>query len=280
MKISKKTTIMNNSTKLLIFLSLSITACSKSDLTGPDNASIANAKKELLTPDAVISFKSGENIFEENNSVDLSKYPGSLWAVEAGDYVLSTGLYTQGRYQLYNTRSGETNYYLSYPNHPQWPNINEETKAILYSSNALKVRPDNSAFVCADMYSGIMDICSIQNGEIKTIKQICFNYPKVYIKQEKGQSPEVAYSRDSRLGFSDISVTNDRIYALYSGKTYREDSNSMRESSNLLIFDWNGNLLRSFKIETPLTLLSFKEMEHAIYGTRFAKNYLIRYILP
>jgi hypothetical protein len=271
---------MKNSVKLLILLTLSFTACSKTDLSGPDNALIENTEKELLTPDAVIAFKSGENVLGETDAVDLSKYPGSLWAVEAGDYVLSTGLYTQGRYQLYNTKSGETNYYLSYPNHPQWPNINEETKSILYASNALKVRPDNSAFVCADMYSGIMDICRIQNGEIKTIKQICFSYPKVYIKQEKDKAPEVAYSRDNRLGFSDISVTNDRIYALYSGQTYREDSNTIRESSNLLIFDWNGNLLRSFKIETPLTLLTFKEIEHAIYGTRFAKNYLIRYILP
>lgn len=272
---------MKNSVKLLILLSLSFTACSKTDLSGPDNALIENTEKELLTPDAVIAFKSGENVFWETDAVDMTKFPDAFRAIKAGDYVLSTGFYTQGRYQLYNTKSGKARYYLSYPYHPQWPKIDEETKAVLYASTTLKVRPDNAAFVCADMNSGIMDFCRIENGTIRTIKQICYNYPKVYIQKDKGKKyAAVAYSRDNRFGFSDISVTNDRIYALYSGQTYREDSNTIRESSNLLIFDWNGNLLRSFKIETPLTLLTFKEMEHAIYGTRFAKNYLIRYILP
>lgn len=272
---------MNTLTKLLIFLSLFSAACAKTDLTGTDNSLLGTTSKELLTPDQVIAFKSGEAAsFLENTSLDRSEYPDALSVVQAGQYILSTGFYTQGRYKLYDPASGETRYYSSYPSHPEWPDLQEKTKSVLYASSVLKVRPDKAAFVCADMYSGIMDICLLQDGKIETIRQLCFSYPKVYIQEDgPGGFPKVAYSRGNSFGFSDISVDENYIYALYSGKTYREDNNSVRESTNLLIFDWTGRLIRSFELETPLNFLEFKEAEHAVYGTRFDSNYLIRYSL-
>ena len=151
----------------------------------------------------------------------------------------------------------------------------------MFASNVLKVRPDNKAFVCADMYSGIMEICSIRDGEIFSVKQLCYHYPKVRIqKQKSSKTPVVAYSRDNLFGFTDVFTTQDRIFAVYSGKTFRQDKRNVFEGSFLMVFDWNGNLLKSFELSVPLTLLKYNEEEKSIFGQRFRENYLIKYLLP
>lgn len=84
-------------------------------------------------------------------------------AIKAGSFVIATGIYEQGRYLLYSPEENKVSYFLTYPNHPSYPNIQEKTKGVLYASTVLKARPDNQAFVCADMYSGIIDICRINS---------------------------------------------------------------------------------------------------------------------
>ena len=59
-------------------------------------------------------------------------------------------------------------FHLSYPEHPVYPALREDTKAILYASTVLKVRPDNRYFVCGDMYSGNLEFCRITGDHIDT----------------------------------------------------------------------------------------------------------------
>lgn len=75
--------------------------------------------------------------------------------------MIDTGLYEKGRYLLYSLPDQSARYSLSYPDHPVYPGLQEKTKAMLYASNVLRVRPDGEAFVCADMYSGVIDFCRV-----------------------------------------------------------------------------------------------------------------------
>lgn len=188
-----------------------------------------------------------------------------LWAVPAGDYVVATGVYEQGRYLLYHPGNGAAAYYVSYPDHPQYPRLKEKTKAVLYASNVLKVRPDNGAFVCADMYSGGMDICRINAGRIELVRRLNWHAPKVEIR-ERRKHPRVAYYRDNRLGFTDVAVTADRIYAVYSGRTYQEYQNKFQRCRTLLELDWEGNVLGSYALDTDITHITYDPEEKALFG--------------
>ncbi|MFR5658229.1 MAG: hypothetical protein ACLUDU_09700, partial [Butyricimonas faecihominis] len=90
----------------------------------------------------------------EETIVQLPAGEQHLIAVKTDDFVISTGFYAEGRYLLYSLADGSARYYLSYPDCPEYPDLQEKTKGMLYASSVLRVRPDGQAFVCADMYSG------------------------------------------------------------------------------------------------------------------------------
>lgn len=201
----------------------------------------------------------------ENAQFTLPAGQRHLWAVQAGEYVLATGLYSEGRYMLYSPSSGEACYFVNYPEHPGYPDLKEYTKAALYASNVLRVRPDGGAFICADMYSGVVDICRIDEGEITLVRRLVYHYPDVKIRGNKS-CPSVVYSRDNRFGFTDVSVTSRRIYALYSGRSYRMGSHNFQYCRNLIEIDWEGNVRSTYPVDTDLTQIAYDEQEKALYG--------------
>ena len=200
----------------------------------------------------------------QETTVLLPQDQQHLIAVKGNNFILSTGLYEDGRYLYYPLDGGNIHYSLTYPQHPDHPSISKKTTAILYASTVLRLRPDEKAFVCADMYSGYIDFCTISEGNIKRVKEIYLHYPKMYISEQP--TIEVAYRRNSPLGFSDISVSNERVYAIYSGKSYQEDPIHFIACQTLFEFDWEGNLLSTHTLDTPVTNISYDSTENNIYA--------------
>ena len=188
-----------------------------------------------------------------------------LIAVKTSTFVIATGLYTEGRYLYYSLTDQSARYFLSYPDHSTYPNLRETTKAMLYASNVLRIRPDESAFVCADMYSGVIDFCRIISGSIERVKMLRLHYPHVDITETP--TVNVEYYRDNQLGFTDIAVSQDYVYALYSGNSYKELGSQASMGQTLFVYDWEGNLLKSYYLDMPLTNICYDATEEAIYGT-------------
>lgn len=199
-----------------------------------------------------------------SNTIQLPKNQQHLQAVKAGPFVIATGIYEQGRYLLYCPETGIADYQLDYPSHPAYPSIKEKTKSILYASTVLKVRPDNQAFVSADIQSGNIEFCRIIGDRIEQVKAYCFHHPKVYINESA--KCKVAYSRDNRSGFTDVAVSDDKVYAIYSGKTFRGNEQDFQQCNKMLVFDWQGNLLDTYSVDMPLTNISFDNTENMLYG--------------
>lgn len=194
-----------------------------------------------------------------------------LVAAKTTTFVIATGLYSAGRYLYYSLTDNSARYFLSYPDHPEYPELQETTKAMLYASNVLRVRPDASAFVCADMYSGVIDFCKItSSGTIERTKMHRLHLPEADITEIP--STNVEYYRSNRFGFPDVTVSQHHVYALYSGHSYRDMGNSALDGYSLLIYDWEGNLLKECLLDTPLANICYDPNEDALYGIS-AKQY-------
>lgn len=187
-----------------------------------------------------------------------------LAAVRGKDFIISTGIYEEGRYFYYSMSTGEAKYYLSYPPCPNFPNMEEKTKAILYASSVLRLRPDGRAFVCGDMYSGNIEFCRIEDGNIIQIKRLCFHLPEVKIRGNES----IIYKRSNLMGFSDIAASQYRVYALHSGKAYLRNNADFVTCDELMEFDWEGNLLNRYNLKIPVTSIFYNEMEHTLYAVR------------
>lgn len=117
----------------------------------------------------------------DSSVIQLPDSLNTLRAIRADNYIIATGLYTQGRYLLYDLNTKTFGFHLSYPEHPVYPVLREDTKAILYASTVLKVRPDNRYFVCGDMYSGNLEFCRITGDHIGTYQSLLLpSSPGIY----------------------------------------------------------------------------------------------------
>ena len=77
----------------------------------------------------------------------------------------------------------------------------------------------------------------------------------------------IAYYDDNISGFRDVAVSNDHIFVLYSGKTYKDEQQKIANCSTLLVFDWNGTLLETRSLPQGATYISYDLEENALYGT-------------
>lgn len=199
--------------------------------------------------------------------LQLSRQSQHLVAVKGDNFILSTGLYEQGRYRLFSLENNREDYFLSYPEHPEYPNLSEKEKSILYASSVLRLRPDNRAFVSSDIRSGILDICRIDGNMIQRIALHCLHFPKI-----KLQENNIIYYEDNVNGFRDIAVSNEYIYVLYSGKTYKEFKQNVSKCNTLFVFDWNGNLINTYSFTNPTTYISYDLTENELYGISYMPN--------
>ena len=114
------------------------------------------------------------------------------------------------------------------------------------------------------MYSGLVDFCRIVGSSIERVRMVRLHYPVVNI--EERPSLDVAYYRDNRLGFADVAVSQERVYALYSGRTINDFGNDASLGDILLVFDWEGNLLRSYRLDASVANIAYDPEENALYG--------------
>jgi len=207
-----------------------------------------------------------ENGIAETYSIQLPTDALHLIAAKNDRYVVATGLYKKGRYMLYSLQNRKAEYFLSYPEHPDFPDLDEYAKSVLYASSVLKIRPDGEAFACSDMRSGILDICRIKEDRLERIKLLTFYFPQVHISGNTPENLKVAYDKSTVHGFLDMAVSNDRIYVLYSGKSKKKDRYNIGHCQTLLVFDWTGNQLDTRSLEIPVSHICYDPDEKTLYG--------------
>lgn len=212
--------------------------------------------------DKIMEYTAGQKGKIQSYPLALSEGVQHLAAIKGEDFIISTGIYEQGRY-LYTPNEGEAKYFLSYPENPDYPDMTGKVKSILYASSVLRIRPDERSFVGADMYSGTIDFCRIENGTIELAKRVCLHTPEVRVQGTA--YPKVRYTKTNRMGFTDVAVSEDHVYALHSGKSFREAGNDFSACEELLIFDWNGNLLERCNLPTSVTSIDYNSSENCIY---------------
>ena len=178
------------------------------------------------------------------------------------DKSISIGRYNQGRYLLYSHTDNKERYFLTHTQHPDYPLLDNSQLGSLYASSQIRVKPDQTAFVVADRYSGLMDICKIVDDEIIRVCEKIFHVPSIDITNQG----EIVYERSNRFGFTDITTNDDFIFAIYSGKTYKQYSVSCQQCTRLLQYNWEGELIESYELTNPVSSISYDYTTNKLYA--------------
>ena len=105
-----------------------------------------------------------------------------------------------------------------------------------YSHSSLALKPDMSRFVIASRVGCIMEIFTIDTSG-KIVKEIEKRFhPPIFAVNRR--MVELSNGK-TIIGITDLSVTDELIYAVYNGNAYTLEAGDF--SKKIAVFDWSGN---------------------------------------
>lgn len=129
-----------------------------------------------------------------------------------------------------------------------FPVVNDMPKALkasLSSSSLATVGPDGKKVCWANVASATLSFSEIKDGILTEVKRYSYNPP---LLAKDGE----AFSRDSWNGFESLFSNDDYVFALYSGKPMSSTESPSWECNHLLVYDWEGTLIKYFYLSQPV----------------------------
>ena len=195
-------------------------------------------------------------------------------AIRLDERILSTGVYTQGRYCI-SQPTGTDSYSVDYPLCAD-TTMSDTLKSIFFASNTLAVNSDLNRLACANMQTGCLDICEIEGNELERIHELHMTKAQGKINKQRprgrGYVHPVSYNRNNVFGFCDLTVSDDYIFALYSGRTLKEHNLNVDKGKVILVFNWNGSHVRTYRLTNACSSISYDATENAIYALSQKNN--------
>jgi hypothetical protein len=193
-----------------------------------------------------------------DRTFQIDKYKGCFDIFPVDNFYISRPS-IKTRFALYNLNGEHIKDYNIYPDYG--PNINEESKdyALRYYCFT-KTKPDFTKFVSLSYIGGILEIFNIHDNSINKVTEIMFLDPN--IKNSKDYISIV--KDDTNIGFCGIYVTDKYIYASYSGLQFKDFKQKFL-ADYVVVFDWDGNQKKSYKVNGGLLGLTIDEELNRVY---------------
>lgn len=109
----------------------------------------------------------------------------------------------------------------------------------------LKRNPNQSKIALVNRYSDLLEIYDLKEKESKLLKTHQ-NFTPIYEVVNADGDIRMVQDETTRFGYIDISVTKDKIFTLYSGRTRGEGFANY--ANNVHVYNWKGEHLKSYQL--------------------------------
>lgn len=199
--------------------------------------------------------------FDSNNRFDINHQK----LIKVNDSVfVGIGLFNKryalsdGMHKLINTQN-------DYPFATELKYQPLEVIGMAYQGD-IDVKPDGTKIIISSEYSINLQISKIDGYTIIPEKTIDLTFPQ--FKAGEGNVISTTMSKDNIRGFLDVSVTNNLIFLLYSGKA---QSNSVG-SAIVYVFSWNGDPKYKFLLDREVVCIAASSDEKYLYAVEYGKE--------
>jgi len=92
--------------------------------------------------------------------------------------------------------------------------------------------------------------------------------PRFTVGSGEGGKPILQTGDDLRFGYVDVAATDDRIFALFSGRTRGDHGPEAVFGRHVHVYDWSGRLLEVIELDADLLALTVDVDGGTLYGVR------------
>lgn len=141
-------------------------------------------------------------------------------------------------------------------------------------------RPDGSLLAVGFRHAGRLEIFSPE-GELVRRAAVPFEFLPRFWVEEYPDGPGLGTGDDLRFGYVNLAASQDRIYGLFSGRLRGPSEGRGPFGRHIHVFDWEGRLLRVWRLDTDAVAIAVSADEDVLYAARHEPTpAVLRYELP
>ena len=133
----------------------------------------------------------------------------------------------------------------------------------------MKPSPDRSRLVIGNRHAGIIEVFTADGQLERRIEGPEPFRPRFEVaKAADGERPVMVSGDDLRFGYVDVAVTDDRIYALFSGRTRGGYPGRANFGEYVHVFDWSGHLEAVLELDCEAIAIAVDPDGDRLYAVR------------
>jgi hypothetical protein len=149
---------------------------------------------------------------------------------------------------------------------------NEDWKRVLADGNKFDLSPNKSYITRITQFGGLIEAYKINDMELTPM------FSKKYF--DVMNKPDLKHSHDSRYGYIDATVSDNKIYALYCGNPILLDpSQEPFKSKTVHVYDWNGKALETLLLDKYVSGIAVNNEDTELYALSSAEKDLLLFRL-
>ena len=208
------------------------------------------------------------NIYEQSDIIDKESIIPKQLSFENANYIkkvkdgyIGVGYFEDGRFRLYDSAGNIISSFGEYPFRGKETAMNYMDRFILYQG-VLASSADGNYFAIGTNYCDNLEFYHIENGKAELIKKY-----ETYDAKAIMNGNFIQVDNDCIMNYL-LAYGGKYCYMLYSGEHYREN-NKLHSigGSKIIVFDWNGNYIKSYKTDMFLRAFCVDEENNIIYAS-------------
>ena len=191
--------------------------------------------------------------------------------------VVGLGILTDGRLSIFD-RNGRFLRRVG-PEPPGSENVPPSVRHHVYQSK-LKANASRTRLVSATRHTDLLEIYDLEGNRLAAPAPPFGFMPRFEVREQRGMSV-MATGDDLRFGYIDLTATDDRIYALFSGRTRMGFPGAANFGEYVHVFDWEGGLKAVYRLDSAAISISVDPAGRTLYAVRHEpKPSIVKYSLP
>lgn len=182
------------------------------------------------------------------------------------DKFVGNGCFNDSIFAIFDNRENSVDLAGEYPcKDENEKNISAYNRALAYQGTLRLTPKGKLAF--ATMCAKMLFLYEIQNNRLIQRKVVIDCYADYKPDYSGGEGTySVVHNGNLPVCYRDLSVTESYVYALYSGRSFKEYGLAQWECDSIYVYDWNGNMQALYKLDLPLLCFCIDEQSGLIYG--------------
>ena len=180
------------------------------------------------------------------------------------DYYIGLGIFEKGRFAIYDLNGSLIK---EVGKHPFKGEDMERTSAFLAYQGPYCTNPENNHFASGSLYSDYIAFYKVIDKEVVTIREYYSRDVNV-----KYNSNHVSPNNDCVINYTSAFGSKSYCYMLFSGKTYEDNNSSGSGGNYIIVFDWDGNYIKTYETDHKIYKFFVDEANNYIFAKSRDEN--------